>query len=314
MEKKKRVNFIIPYIGNFPNYFQLFLNSCGKNSSFNWTILTDNEEQYRYPDNVKKVYFTWEELQKHIKSKFDFEISLESLHKLCEFKPAYGYIFEEFIEGYEFWGYCDIDVIYGDLNKFITEEMFSYDKIFTLGHLTLIRNTEYYNRMFMQSLDGIELYKKAFTSTDNYNFDEEFAGKPNINSIFEKYGAKIWKNALIADIYTKSSNFRLVKGTNVEKKKNCFFIWNNGILKRFIKDNGRFYNEEFMYIHLQKRKMKVNINQDDAMIYKIIPNSFDELEISFDNIENGFSHIKKKHFNLHYFIIRWKNLKTKLFS
>ena len=82
MEKKKRVNFIIPYIGNFPNYFQLFLNSCGKNSSFNWTILTDNEEQYRYPDNVKKVYFTWEELQKHIKSKFDFEKNSEYIQFL----------------------------------------------------------------------------------------------------------------------------------------------------------------------------------------------------------------------------------------
>jgi len=28
----------------------------------------------------------------------------------------------------------------------------------------------------MQSLDGIELYKKAFTSTDNYNFDETCQG------------------------------------------------------------------------------------------------------------------------------------------
>lgn len=34
-----KCTFIIPYYGNFPNYFQLFLNSCKYNSDFEWLIL-----------------------------------------------------------------------------------------------------------------------------------------------------------------------------------------------------------------------------------------------------------------------------------
>ena len=37
------------------------------------------------------------EIREKIQSKFDFKISLEEPYKLCDYKPAYGYIFEEFI-------------------------------------------------------------------------------------------------------------------------------------------------------------------------------------------------------------------------
>ena len=49
---KNKVIFIIPYFGNFNNYFQLFLNSCATNSDFSWLIVTDNNEKYDFPRNV----------------------------------------------------------------------------------------------------------------------------------------------------------------------------------------------------------------------------------------------------------------------
>lgn len=61
---ERKVNFIIPYFGTFPNYMQLFLNSCATNKSFQWTIITDNYTVYNYPNNVKIVYTTFEELKK----------------------------------------------------------------------------------------------------------------------------------------------------------------------------------------------------------------------------------------------------------
>ena len=52
---KKKICFIIPYFGNFKNYFQLFLNSCRLNSDINWLIITDNKDEYDYPKNVKRI-------------------------------------------------------------------------------------------------------------------------------------------------------------------------------------------------------------------------------------------------------------------
>lgn len=309
MRQSYHVNFIVPYFGQFPNYFQLFLNSCACNINFKWTILTDNQKEYDYPANVNVIQMSFSKLVDKIQSKFEFKVCIDTPHKLCEYKPAYGYIFPEYIEGFRFWGYCDIDVIYGKLENFITEEVLSFDKIFTLGHMTIIRNKQYFNELFMQPVKGNLLYQKAFSFPDNFNFDEEYAGKNNINTIFEEKGIAIWKNAVIADIYTKSSNFRSIENGVIEKKMNHFFVWDHGRLIRYFKADSDIHKKEYMYIHLQKRRMNIQIK--NMAEYKIIPNSFEDIEYPIKDIETCFRKIRKKHFNLHYFRIRWSNLKAK---
>lgn len=55
MSDKRLCVFILPYYGKFPNYFQLFLNSCGSNPEYDWLIFTDDHTAYDYPDNVPAV-------------------------------------------------------------------------------------------------------------------------------------------------------------------------------------------------------------------------------------------------------------------
>ena len=57
--------------------------------------------------------------------------------------------------------------------------------------------------------------------------------------------------------------------------------------------------------------MDVRVNPVN-MIYKIIPNSFEELEVDFNAVKDKFQDIKKRKFNNQYFRIRYKNLKTKI--
>ena len=35
----------------------------------------------------------------------------------------FGHIFSDYLVGYDFWGYGDIDLIYGNISKFITRDM-----------------------------------------------------------------------------------------------------------------------------------------------------------------------------------------------
>ena len=46
-------------------------------------------------------------------------------------------------------------------------------------------------------------------------------------------------------------------------------------------------------------------------MYKIIPNAFENIEIS-NNFEKNFGKVKIKNFNLHYFTLRTRNLYLKL--
>lgn len=309
--KRKSIVFIIPYFGEFNNYFQLFLNSCRFNSDINWLIYTDCKKKYDYPKNVQVKYTTFKEIQERFQNKFDFKISLNKPYKLCDFKVTYGYVFQEDIKDYDFWGHCDIDMIFGDIRKFYTDELLEkFEKIGFFGHCSIFKNTSEINELFKSRINGEEIYKKVYSSDEGYAFDEEF--HDSINDIFVNQQRKVCFEEFQANIYTKSSNFRLTKYNfetkkyEIEKKQKAFFIFDRGKILRVYK-NGDI--KEFLYIHMQARKMKVNNNDSDY--YKIIPNSFDDIEFDINALEN-ISKVRNKHFNLHYFIHRSKNLIKKI--
>lgn len=303
---------LIPYFGELPNYFPIFLKSCETNGSIDWILFTDVCKNYDYPKNVHIVRMEFSILQRMVQDKFDFEVSLSSPYKLCDYRPAFGYIFEEYISEYDFWGYGDVDLIYGDIRKYLTDDVMKCEKVFDRGHFSLVRNSYENNRMFMESNRYKDYYKQVFQSEKAFNFDESFLDKVNINMFFTEKGKLVCDRRFMADIYTKSSDFCLDNGDGKkENKRSAFFLWDNGRLFRYTSINSRIERSEYMYIHLQKRKMKVAINEDE-MIIKIIPNCFEPLEFDIGDIEKKFGRIKKKHFNLHYFRLRFKNLLVKL--
>lgn len=296
----KKAVFIIPYYGKFPNYFQLFLNSCEKNNEYNWLIITDNEEKYKYPNNVKVIKKTFDEIKKIIQNKFNFEISLETPYKFCDYRPAYGYIFEEYIQGYNYWGYCDVDLIWGNINNFLKEHIFKrYEKIFVNGHMSLYKNTYINNRRFMEE----DIYKKYFLSNKNYAFDELWNG--SINDIYKNLSIEIYDKKLCADIYPRNANFRLVLGYSqdyfeefIEKNKKSIFTYENNNIIRYYIQKEQIMKKEYLYIHLQKRKMNLTFNPLKVKNYIIIPNEFLELnqEINYKN----YKKIKKYKFTKRY--------------
>lgn len=312
----KKAIFIIPFFGKFKNYFPLFLESCSYNKDFNWLIITDNKTPYQYPENVMVIYKSFDQLKKEMQAKFDFKISLNKPYKLCDYKPSYGYIFSDLIKEYRMWGYCDTDIIFGKISDFISnDDIQFYDKIGILGHCTLIKNDKKHNTSFMLPINGIKVYKKYFQDEDTHSFDEEFNN--SINNIFENNNLNIKKLNKVANIYTKSSNFKLTHLSHdkrnycVEKnKRNSFFLFSNGKLYRYSLVNNQISKNEYIYIHMQSRKMTISPNISKTQ-FKIIPNSFDNLEVKHIDISN-FKDIKKKHFNLHYFKLRSRNLFSKL--
>ena len=146
----KSILFICPYFGRLPEvHMRLWLQSCEKNPSVDWLILTDDKATaLPCPPNVKVIYTTLQEIKRQAQEKFDFTISLVTPYKLCDYKPAYGYIFSEYVKGYDLWGHCDMtDCIFGNLRKYLTDSFLSgADKFLFLGHMTLYRNSPEVNR------------------------------------------------------------------------------------------------------------------------------------------------------------------------
>ena len=121
-----RICIITVYIGKFPNYFNMWLESCRWNPQFDFLLVTDNHVE-SLPDNVKLLRTDLISLKNRLSVKLRSDIVLNSPYKLCDYKPSYGLMFEDELKGYDFWGHCDMDLIWGNLSKFLNCLLYTSD-------------------------------------------------------------------------------------------------------------------------------------------------------------------------------------------
>ena len=100
----KKIRLIIPYFGKLPKFFPYFLLTAKRNQKIDFLIYTDQKvDQFTIlnANNIEFVTLSFDEIREKVQSKFDFKISLKTPYKLCDYKVAYGLIFEEELKGYD---------------------------------------------------------------------------------------------------------------------------------------------------------------------------------------------------------------------
>jgi hypothetical protein len=235
MSKLTSIASLTCWYGKYPWYFPYFLHSCSFNPSVDFYIITDNQEKIEnMPENVTIVFKTLHEIKVSASEKLGFTVNIDYPYKLCDFKPAYGFLFPEIIEGYDFWGINDIDIVFGSIRTFMTQRILQkYDIIssrhdYITGSFCLFRNNEYVNQLFMKSKD----YKMVFSNPIHFCFDE-------CNFLFEE----LKKGTSILEMKNKIESMTyVVKKEEKESHLKAFFDfvvveglpgnieWNNGIL------------------------------------------------------------------------------------
>lgn len=258
--KKYEYILICPYFGNLPSNFNLWQSSCLFNSKFLFVVITDDISKTAEAENILLVHSSFDQFREYVQTRFDFKISLKKPYKLCDFKPTYGYLFEKYIKNFKYWGYCDLDLIFGDLSAFMPDE--DYCKISHLGHFCLYKNTEELRKAFMQSVRlGYIDYRDILSHDLNFGFDE--IGDYGINNIFEIKGYSIYPYELYsADISCSrkgmaiavldDGKFHADVGTRV-------FAFENGKVLAYNLHSDTVTKKEYAYVHLQKRKMDNNV-------------------------------------------------------
>ena len=176
----------------------------------------------------------------------------------------------------------------------------NYDRLFTVGHFSIFKNNNEVNTTFMKSISGKEYYKTVYSNNKNFAFDELV-----FNDIFKNTNLKFYKIDLSYNISVYYYNFRITRRIDdvnryfTEDYMPTVTLWNNGNLERyyFSEDDGRLLKNEYMYIHLQHRKMKNNLKNINK--YQILPNVFLDLNKRTENIDSeNFLKIKKNHISI----------------
>jgi len=264
-----RIIFIITFMGKYPWHFPYFLHSCRYNPTVDFLVFTDNNDPgLELPPNVKIISYSIEQFKAEAAKALGFDVAVESGYKLCDLRPAYGTIFFDFIKDYDFWGYCDVDVIFGNIRSFMTDELLNeYDIIsarhdYLTGCFALYRNNSFMRELFRQSKD----YRKVFTDPRNFFFDET-------NFAFEEFAKGIHYSQIQTEVESMTHVVRRLQEENRLKAYFEFQIMEGFAGNMLWKQGTLIYRKQFeaMLYHLVRFKRKYAEPLD---LYRKIPDEF----------------------------------------
>ena len=248
----KSIVLIFPYFGKLPVQYGMWRASALENPTIDFMFFTDSNIEPASNIIVHKMGF--DDFKAIVQSAFNFDIVLDRPYKLCDYKQAYGYILNKYIGKYDFWGYGDLDVVYGNIRHFLTDDILMAHSFFLgEGHLSLFRNNEDATTYFMKEETGYQNYYDAFTTSKIVFFDE-FGHKGCSDKWKECRPQDHWSERPYDNISKpkKAYHFNSVAPRNW---KQVVFEHKNGSLYviRFKKD-GTIEKEESLYAHFQHRQ------------------------------------------------------------
>lgn len=276
MKTKYSIAFIIPWFGPFPKWMQVYLTSCKYNKSIDFYIFTDAPVPKSYPKNVTFIQTSFKDYCNLVSSKLGINFKPLNPYKLCDIKPSLGKIHNETLQGYDFWGFGDIDVILGDIRSFLTDqalnkyEFFSTHSSRIAGHFTVMKNDANWCSVFMERSD----WKKSFESQEHLAFDEKSFSKlfikfKNLPLPLRKVLCRIFlknaRKAHIEEMYsTPGLRYNWIDGSRNFPTE---WYWENGKL------TNNACDKEFLYFHFLDWKKYWENSNDIIYIEDIKPGS-----------------------------------------
>ncbi len=131
--KYKKI-FIMPYFGTLPHWYDQFRLPKG------YDMLLDRDLE-GFKARVKRVL------------NIDYP-GLPNTGKVWDYRPALGLLYAEEIKNYDFWGHTDFDVVFGDVDKWVSDKFLenlavhSNHHSYVNGCWSLYRNMPAINRLF----------------------------------------------------------------------------------------------------------------------------------------------------------------------
>lgn len=275
----KKICLLTVWMGKLPESFWLWLTTARNNPTIDFYLVTDNIG-LENEGNVHFVYMTMDSVRERFESIVGFPVKLKVPYKLCDFKPLFGQAFADILAPYEFWGHCDIDLLFGDIRKFITDELLQqYDKVMDAGFFILYRNCEEMNNLYKKSMDKDNMaypYKKAFRNQFACYFDEYMG----MSILSWKY-CKVFRDQLDEKV-VQDFSWQQLKFQSYISGESFVFHWKDGRLYRHLcDDSGHLLPDselvEYMLVHIQKRKMEITFSREElskSNEFWIVPNRY----------------------------------------
>ena len=162
------------WFGPWPDWMRFFLASCAANPSVDWAIWSDQTAPADCPPNVRVFTTGFAAYLALVRERLGVTPLWSEAYKLCDLKPALGWIHRDVAAPYDVWGFGDIDVIYGDIRAIYDPATLDHDIVsshddIVAGHFSLIRNTDRMTRAFMR----VPGWRDMLARDAHVSFDEQ---------------------------------------------------------------------------------------------------------------------------------------------
>lgn len=194
MKENKKILLIQLWLGKIPDYFWYHYETT-KNINIDFLFITDQEIELKSP-NYKVLKITKESISSLLSNSINEYIDIENVRNVTNLKPSLGDLFSDYISDYEFWGYYDIDILFGDTDIFLKNVINDYDVISfgnknfhnrTCGPFTIIKNTEKNKKLYLNELKTFIYKIKNYEveSFDEHEFNRLLFENNNVKILFD---------------------------------------------------------------------------------------------------------------------------------
>ena len=151
-----KVGLIQLWFGPLPEYFNYHLETTKNIDLIDFYFFTDQDLDIQQ-DNFFYHKIDREYITDYLSKIFSYDIKFTFDYKYSDIKSALTDIFYIYIKDYDYVGYCDLDILFGDVNKFLRPLLDHYDFISIgektfynrlSGPFTVYRNTEEFRTLY----------------------------------------------------------------------------------------------------------------------------------------------------------------------
>jgi len=242
------------YFGRWPEWIDLFVESCKWNPSVRWRIYTDCGEPENKADNVEFVHLSFDDYKALVRERLSIAFDPPTPYKLCDLRPCVAHIHERDVAGFRFFGYGDLDVVYGNIRSFYSDDVLARANVLSThperlsGHFAVLRNTPAFRRAY----ERIPNYRTLLEQPHSASMDED-----HFSEVFLPSDKPLGSSRVIDDLDPCRRGLRFVEqhSTVLSPRK-----WHDGTMnypQKWFWRRGRLTNErdgdrEFLYLHFMR--------------------------------------------------------------
>ena len=266
MNSKYSIAIYVFYFGKWPEWFELYFDSIKRNSSIDFHLFTDCDTSLT-ADNVFYHKYSFDQYKTLVSERLQLEFNPNNGIKICDVRPFIGLLHSNVFKEYDYFGWADVDVLFGNIREFYTDELLSKYDVFAThlnkitGHFTLFKNTKKNREICLK----IYKWREVLQNPEFVGLDEHGITNALCMTFWDKLSEK-FKKPWIAVLFSFSKKQKIKRYYLIEQYSTPFtpIPWLDGSINSLHPDtwyyengvitNERDENRKFMYLHFMNFK------------------------------------------------------------